>query len=614
LPASGLYDGTGIVLSHISAGPVLQRIRIDDKETFWRKRSSYMTDAKIATEDYIGGKYVNLLVDPERAALLKKISTELASIALDDRQLCDFELLTTGAFSPLTGFMNRSNYESVLDRLKLQDGTLWPVPICLDISAIKARSVESGQSVAIRDPEGFLLAVMHVEDMWQPDKEKEARLLYGTTDRSHPGVAQLFHKSGEFYIGGVLEVLNLPLHFDFKQLRMTPPEVRGLYKKLGWNRIIGYHTANTIHRPEFEMAIRAMQKSRANLLLLPGVAMSGPGDFDYYTRVRCYRHVVGYFPPESAIMSLLPISTRMAGPRDALLQCIIGKNYGCTHFIIGHQHADPGAQNGTEPFYDSTATQTFVQEWAEEVGIAVVPFNELMYLPFEDEFQPADEVAAGTETISLTGLDIRQRIRSGRKIPRWATFPEVVGELKNAYPPPSRQGFTIFFTGLSGAGKSTIARVLYAKMLEIGKRPVTLLDGDIVRQNLSNELSFSKEHRDINVRRIGFVASEITKNRGVAICAPIAPYATTRAEIRSNIEAVGGFIEVHVATPLEVCEKRDRKGMYAKARAGLIKGYTGIDDPYEIPEAPEVRVDTSGKSPDEAAQEILIYLGQKRFI
>lgn len=564
--------------------------------------------------DYYGGKWVNLLVDPERAALLKKISIDLASITLDERQLCDFELLTTGAFSPLAGFMNRSNYESVLDRMKLQDGTLWPVPICLDITETAARPLEAGQSVVIRDPEGFLLAIMHVEDIWRPDKEKEAALLYGTTSVSHPGVSHLYHHAGEYYIGGILEVLNLPLHFDFKQLRMTPPEVRGLYKKLGWNRIVGFHTATTVHRPDFEMAIRAMRESQANLLLLPGVGMSGPGDFDYYTRVRCYRHLIGYFPPESAIMSLLPICTRMTGPRDALLQCIIGKNYGCTHFIIGHGHADPGGLNGAAPFYDSGATHAFVKEHARRVGIQLVPFDELVYLPFEDIFSPKGDVPEGTETISLATLDIRQRIRTGRKIPRWATFPEVVGELKKAYPPPIRQGFAIFFTGLSGAGKSTIARVLYAKMLEIGKRPVTLLDGDIVRQNLSNELSFSKEHRDINVRRIGFVASEITKNRGVAICAPIAPYAATRAEIRANIEAVGGFIEVHVATPLDVCEKRDRKGMYAKARAGLIKGYTGIDDPYEVPVAPEVRVDTSGKTPDEAAQEILIFLGQKRYV
>jgi sulfate adenylyltransferase len=441
---------------------------------------------------YHGGRYVNLLVDAKRASLLKKISTDLASITLDDRQLCDFELLTTGAFSPLTGFMNRSDYESVLDRMKLQDNILWPVPICLDIAETVARPLEGGQSVVIRDPEGILLAIMHVENIWKPDKSKEAELVYGTTDQSHPGVAALFGQTGDYYIGGALEVLNLPLHYDFKQLRMTPPEVRSLYKKLGWNRIVGYHTANTMHRPEYEMALRAMQKSRANLLLLPGVSITGSGDFDYYTRVRCYRDLMNHFPPESAIMSLLPISSRLAGPRDALLQCIIGKNYGCPHFIIGHQHGDPCGQNGAAPFYDSDATRSFVQEFAKEVGIRVVPFDELVYLPFEDEFYPKDEVEPGTETISLSSLDIRQRIRTGRKIPRWATFPEVVGELKKAHPPPSRQGFTVFFTGLSGAGKSTIARVLYAKMLEIGKRPVTLLDGDIVRLNLSNELAFPR--------------------------------------------------------------------------------------------------------------------------
>jgi len=573
-----------------------------------------MTHAGKQPIDYHGARYVNLLVDPERSELLKRLSTDLTSITLNDRQLCDFELLTIGAYSPLEGFMNRSDYESVLDRKTLQDGTLWPVPICLDCSETTTRTLEAGQSVAIRDPEGFLLAILHIEDIWKPDKNKEAELVYGTPHTSHPGVANLLQHMGAYYIGGSMEALSLPLHFDFKQLRMTPPEVRSLYRKLGWNRVVGFLTTNTIHRPEFEMAIRAMHQSQANLLLLPGVGISGPGDFDYYTRVRCYRHVVGCFPPESAVMSLLPISMRMAGPRDALLQCIIAKNYGCTHFIIGYQHADPGSQNGMNPFYDSTQTQSEAQRFADQLGVRIIPFDELVYLPFEDQFVPRPEVPEGTETLSLNSLDIRERIRTGRRIPRWATFPEVVNEIKKAYPSPAKQGFTVFFTGLSGAGKSTIARVVYAKMLEIGKRPVTLLDGDIVRQNLSNELSFSKEHRDINVRRIGFVANEITKNRGVAICAPIAPYAATRAEIRAGIEAHGGFIEVHVATPLDICENRDRKGMYAKARAGLIKGYTGIDDPYEIPETPEVRVDTTGKTPDEAAQEILIYLGQKRFI
>ena len=417
-----------------------------------------------------------------------------------------------------------------------------------------------------------------------------------------------------YYLGGKLEVLSLPLHFDFKKLRLTPAEIRAVYKKLGWNRMAGFLTRNPLHRPQFEMTINAMRQARANLLLLPIAGMTQPGDFDHYTRVRCYRHVVRHYPPDTHILSLLPLATRMSGPREALLHAIVSKNYGCTHFIAGRDHASPAPDANGQPYYRSDDAIKLVESFSEEIGLTSVPFSEMVYLPFEDEYRSADQVPEGTQIISLSGSDIRERIRSGRRIPEWATFPEVVKEMQKAYPPPRKQGFAVFFTGLSGAGKSTVAKILYARFLEIGDRPVTLLDGDIVRQNLSNELSFSKEHRDINVRRIAFVASEITKNRGIAICAPIAPYAATRREIRETIEQYGGFTEVHVSTPIEVCEKRDRKGMYAKARAGLIKGYTGVDDPYEIPESPEVRLNTTDITPDEAAQEIMLHLQQKGYI
>jgi sulfate adenylyltransferase len=561
-----------------------------------------------------GGSLVNLLVDAERAALLKDIAMNLPDMALNDHQLCDLELLAIGAFSPLEGFMVRSDYESVIDRMRLQNNTLWPIPICLDIPEIQAKRFEAGQSVALRDAEGFLLAILHIEDIWPAEKEKEAEKIYGTLDASHPGVHYLMKTAGGYYMGGRLEVISAPLHFDFKQLRLTPEEVRGIYKKLGWQRVIGFQTRNVIHRPQFEMTLEAMRQAKANLLLLPIVGMTKPGDFDYYTRVRCYREVTRHYPPESFLLSLLPFFMRLAGPREAVLNAIVAKNYGCSHFVIGHNHADPGNDSLGNAFYDSRETQRYAAEIGTEIGVEIVSFEEMVYLPFEDEHRPRNQVPEGAKKISLTGTDIQNRIKSGRQIPGWASFPEVLDELRNAYPPPDKQGFTVFLTGLSGAGKSTIARVLYSKALEIGKRPVSLLDGDIVRRNLSSELKFSKEHRDINVRRIGFVASEITKNRGIAICAPIAPYANTRAEIRKSIEAHGGFIEVHVSTPIDECEKRDRKGMYAKARAGLIKGFTGVDDPYEIPEAPELRIDTSGITPDEAAQEILLYLGQKGFI
>ncbi len=561
-----------------------------------------------------GGPLVNLMVDDGRAALLKDITLNLQDVILNERNLCDLELLATGVFSPLTGFMVQPDYESVLDRMRLQNHTLWPLPVCLDVSARIAERLEAGQSVALRDPEGFLLAVMHVADIWPVNREKEADMIYGTRDLSHPGAHYLYKKSGDYYIGGPIEVVNLPIHFDFKQIRLQPDEVRANYRKLGWQRVVGFQTRNPLYRPQFEMTIKAMRLAKANLLLMSVVGMTKRDDFDHFIRVRCNRKVARHYPPDSSLLTLLPLAVRLAGPRDALFDAIIAKNYGCTHFIIGHDHASPGHDSNGKPFYPVALAKSLAAEHAGEIGIDIIPFEEMVYLPFEDEYRSRDQVPVGTQTISLSGSDIRKRIREGKNIPDWAVFPEVTEELQKAYPPPGMQGFTIFFTGLSGAGKSTIAQVLYSKFLEIGDRPVTLLDGDIVRRNLSSELSFSREHRDINVLRIGFVASEITKNRGVAICAPIAPYEHTRREVRSTIEAYGGFIEVHVATPIEECEKRDRKGMYAKARAGLITGFTGVDDPYEVPSNPELSIDTTHMAPAEAAQEIMLFLSNRGYI
>ena len=561
-----------------------------------------------------GGELVNLLVDDQRAAILKELSFSLPDITLNERQLCDLELLAVGAYSPLKGFMCRSEYESVLDRMRLQSGLVFPLPVCLDISQIQAKSLETGQSVTLRDHEGFLLAVMHIEDMWPLDRDKEAEMVYATRNRQHPGVNYLYHLAGDVCIGGRLEVLSLPLHFDFKQLRLTPRETRALFTKLGWKRVVGFQTRSPIQRLQFEMTMRAMRTAKANILIHPVVGMTHPGDFDHFTRVRCYKAVSGQYPPDTFLLNLLPFAMRAAGPKEALLHAIIQKNYGCTHFIVGRDHASPGKNGNEESFYDSDAATSLSMEFSEELDIGIVPFEELVYLPDDDEYQTKDQVPEGTRTRSLSGADLQQRIRSGKKIPDWATFPSVMAELARAYPPPEKQGFTIFMTGLSGSGKSTVAKVLFSYFQEIGGRPVTLLDGDIVRHNLSSELSFSKEDRDINVRRIGFVAGEITKNRGIAICAPIAPYANTRRQIRENIEAHGRFVEVHVSTSIEVCEKRDRKGMYAKARAGLIKCFTGVDDPYEVPENPEVRIDTADTTPNEAAQEVLLYLGHKGYI
>ncbi|MCG8637936.1 MAG: bifunctional sulfate adenylyltransferase/adenylylsulfate kinase [Desulfobacterales bacterium] len=557
---------------------------------------------------------VNLLVDESRHQVLKNLMPSLQDVTLNERQICDFELLSTGVFSPLKGFMTQIEFESVLDRMQLPSGEIWPVPICLDVSATLAETLEIGQSAVLRDPEGFPLGIITIEDLWPVDVQKEAMAVFGTKDKSHYGVGYLYNKTGKYYMGGKVQALNLPIHSDFRQIRMTPDEVRGQYKKLGWKRIVGFQTRQPIHRPQFEMTIQAMRKTKANLLLLPIAGIPRPGDFDHYTRMRCYQKVAAHYPPDTYMLNLLPLSMRMAGPRDAVLHLIIGKNYGCTHFVIGHNHSSPGQDSNGDDFYDSGKSTALVEEVAGKLGIEAVFFEEMVYLPFEDEFKLATEVNGSQEIISFSNDDIRERVRKGKKVPEWASFPEVVAELNRSYPSPASQGFTVFLTGLSGAGKSTIAKVLYSKFMEIGSRPVTLLDGDIVRRNLSSELNFSREHRDINVKRIGFVASEITKNRGIAICAPIAPYERTRADIRNAIEAHGGFFEIHVATPITICEKRDRKGMYAKAKAGLLKGFTGVDDPYEIPENPELSIDTSNLTPDEAVQEILLLLNDKGYV
>jgi sulfate adenylyltransferase len=561
-----------------------------------------------------GGELVNLIVDEDRNAKLKDLSLHIPSLALNERQLCDLELIMNGAFSPLKGFLSRLDYEAVLNRMRLQNGTLWPVPVCLDVPEIEASRLEAGQSVALRDAEGFMLAVMHVEDIWPIEKEREAEEVYGTKDPSHPGVHYLFQKTGTHYLGGMIEGIHMPLHPDFKEHRLSPGEIRTVCSKLGWRRIVGFHSQSPLHRAQFEMTLSAMRQAKANLLLQPIVGSTKPGDIHYYTRVRCYQAIRSHYPPNMMMLSLLPLGMRMAGPREALWHALICKNYGGTHYIVGRDHAGPGLDEEGKSYYAPYEAQELLKQLWKEIGIEILPFEEMVFVLERGRFAQISELSDGEKTKTISGTKLTEYLKNGTPIPEWFTFPEIIRELRKAFPPKHKQGFTVFFTGLSGAGKSTIARILYSKFLEIGERPVTLLDGDIVRTNLSSELGFSKEHRDINVRRIGFVASEITKNKGIAICAPIAPYTLSRRQVRDMIEAYGGFIEVHVATPIEVCEQRDRKGIYAKARAGIIKGFTGVDDPYETPENPEVYVDTTELTPDEGAQEVLLELQQQGYL
>ena len=561
-----------------------------------------------------GGELLDLIVVPDRADELRGASLDWPSWDLTPRQISDLELLLNGAFSPLAGFMTPRDYEPVCEQMRLADGTLWPIPITLDITEDAAEALESGATLALRDPEGVMLAVLHVEDIWRPDRAREGDRVFGTTNREHPGVAHLLGESNPVYVGGRVEGIQLPVHYDFRELRSTPRQLRGDFARLGWRKIVAFQTRNPMHRAHQELTLRAAKEVEANLLIHPVVGMTKPGDVDHFTRVRCYQALMDTYPRFTAKLSLLNLAMRMGGPREALLHAIIRKNHGCTHLIVGRDHAGPGADLTGTPFYGPYDAQETMREHEEELGVEMVPFRLMVYLEDEDTFVPVDEVREGVEAKSISGTELRDRLADGREIPEWFTFPAVEKELRRSHPPRRRQGFTVFFTGLSGSGKSTVANVLRVKLLEMGGRSVTLLDGDIVRRNLSSELGFSREHRDLNITRVGFVASEITKGGGIAICAPIAPYAEVRRQNREMISSVGGYVLVYLSTPLETCEARDRKGLYAKARAGIIKEFTGISDPYEEPDGADVVIDTTDVSPSEAAHQIFLHLEKEGYI
>ncbi|MGH2726252.1 MAG: bifunctional sulfate adenylyltransferase/adenylylsulfate kinase [Actinomycetota bacterium] len=561
-----------------------------------------------------GGRLVDLLADPDRVAQLKVASRGWPSWDLTPRQMCDLELLLTGGFSPLEGFMTEADHTEVCARMRLADGTLWPIPVVLDVTEEVAAGLGPGAALALRDPEGGMIAVIHVGQVWKPDRMVEAEQVYGTTKPSHPGVAHLADRTHAWFVGGKVEGLQLPIHYDYIGLRATPKQLREEFARLGWRQIVAFQTRNPMHRAHFELTLRAAKELEANLLVHPVVGMTKPGDVDHYTRVRCYETLMHRYPSYSAKLALLPLAMRMGGPREAVWHAIIRKNHGCTHFIVGRDHAGPGKDPEGTPYYGPYDAQDLLRKYEDELGVGMVPFRQMLYVPDRDTYYPEDEVPEGERTHDISGTELRARLADGREIPAWFSFPEVVSELRKTHPPRHKQGLTVFFTGLSGSGKSTIANALFVKFLEMGGRPVTMLDGDLVRKHLSSELGFSREHRDINIRRIGYVASEITKNGGVAICAPIAPYDGIRKEVRGMVEPLGGFILVFVATPLAICEERDRKGLYAKARAGILKEFTGISDPYEEPMDADITIDTTELTPEEAAQQIILHLEREGFI
>ncbi len=549
-----------------------------------------------------------LYVPQSEVETLKHKAAALPSWDLSARQVCDLELLMNGGFAPLSGFLGRADYDSVVETMRLADGTLWPMPITLDISEEFAARVNAGDQIALRDAEGVILAVMEISDKWTPDKSREAVQVFGADDMAHPAVRYLHDIAGPVYLGGAIRGLQAPVHYDFKARRDTPNELRAQFRKLGWRKVVAFQTRNPLHRAHQELTFRAAREVQANLLIHPVVGMTKPGDVDHFTRVRCYEAVLDKYPAATTTMSLLNLAMRMAGPREAVWHGLIRRNHGCTHMIVGRDHAGPGKNSAGRDFYGPYDAQELFKRYEDEIGLRMVDFKHMVYVQEKAQYFPANEVPAGATVLDISGTELRRRLREGVEIPEWFSFREVVEQLRKRYPPRAKQGFTVFFTGLSGSGKSTVANALMVKLMEMGDRPVTLLDGDVVRKHLSSELGFSKAHRDINIQRIGYVASEITKNGGIAICAPIAPYATTRQSVREMIEAFGAFVEVHVSTSLEECERRDRKGLYKLAREGKIKEFTGISDPYEAPQSPELRLDTEGTEVDACAHQVLLTL------
>ena len=552
-----------------------------------------------------GGRLVDLIVPPDEHEALRAHANTLPSIQLSDRALCDLELLATGAFSPLDRFMGRADYERVLAEMRLADGTLFPIPVTLPVERID--DLHYDREIALRDSKNNLLAVMTVEEIYTWERAAAAQQVFGTQDPAHPLVAEMT-RWGSLNLSGPLRVLALPRHYDFTDLRLTPAQTRARLAAAGQTNVVAFQTRNPLHRAHEELTKRAAESVDGTLLLHPVVGLTKPGDVDHFTRVRSYKALLSnYYDGDRAVLALLPLAMRLAGPREALWHAIIRRNFGANYLIVGRDHAGPGNDSTGRPFYGPYDAQELVQQHSAEVGVGVLTFSEMVYLPDEGRYEEASRIPDGAQVASISGTQVRSDyLNRGRQLPEWFTRPEVADILSESYPPRHRQGVCLWFTGLSGAGKSTTAEVLTILLLEHG-RQVTVLDGDVVRTHLSKGLGFSKEDRDVNIRRIGFVAAELVRHGGIAVCAAVSPYRATREDVRAMV-GKDRFVEIFVDTPIEVCEDRDVKGMYAKARRGEITGFTGIDDPYEAPVNPEITLDTVAFTPEENAQRIVAYL------
>lgn len=558
-----------------------------------------------------GGDLIDLIAPAEELLELKDYAARLPSIQLSERAVCDLELLATGAFSPLATFMGQADYKRVLHDMRLASGQVFPIPITLPVDHDPNLALD--REIALRDSRNELLAILTITEIYEWDRTELARHVFGTEDLRHPLVAEM-NRWGPINISGALKVIALPTHHDFRELRLSPAETRAQLETYGHQNVVAFQTRNPLHRAHEEITKRAASQVDGVLLLHPVVGLTKPGDVDHFTRVRSYKILASkYYAPDRILLSLLPLAMRLAGPREAVWHALIRRNFGATHMIIGRDHASPGVDSSGKPFYQPYAAQELAEQLSPEIGVEILSFNEFVYLPEEDRYEEVSQISESTPTASLSGTQVRDDyLQNGKQLPSWFTRPEVAEILAETFPPRHKQGVCIWFTGLSGAGKSTTAEILTVLIQEHG-RQVTILDGDVVRTHLSRGLGFSKEDRDLNIRRIGFVAAEIVRHGGTVLCAAVSPYRATRNDVR-NMVGSDQFIEIFVDTPIEECERRDTKGMYAQARRGEIKGFTGIDDPYEPPQHPELRLETIDKSPEANAAEILEYLTQHRFI
>ncbi len=557
-----------------------------------------------------GGKLVNLLIEGDERAELIARSNQLPSFKISPRALCDLELLATGGFSPLDRFMGKADYEHVLHDMHLMDGTLWPLPVTLPVNPADLPPV--GDEVVLRNANNDLIAILQVDEVFHWDPETEALLAYGSLDARHPMVSEMV-RWGKVCVSGPLKVINLPRYYDFVSLRHTPAQVRQMLSKLGNTNVVAFQTRNPLHRIHEELTKRAARAVGGSLLIHPVVGLTKPGDVDHYTRVRIYKSLVdNYYDKSTTLLSLLPLAMRLAGPREALLHAIIRRNHGANYFIVGRDHAGPGRDSAGKPFYSPYDAQELMQKHENELGVKMVPFEELVYLPDDDKYVETREVPGGARVLNISGTQVRDDyLAKGKLLSEWFTRPETAQILRQMYPPRHQQGVCIWFTGLSGSGKSSTAEVLVSLLMEYGKQ-ITVLDGDVIRTHLSKGLGFSKEDRDTNILRIGFVAGEIVRHGGVVICAAISPYRAARNEARQMVG--DNFVMVFMDTPIEVCEQRDSKGLYARARRGELKGFTGVDDPYEPPIEPEITLHTVDISPEENARIIIEFLNRQGYL